>query len=120
MRCVFERHKHRFVVDCGKPSAVAIFLLPKPELSSFRRQRVCGQDHPCGEDAYKHLVWLWCIDLRSRVLCVDVKCAKILCCHIFESAGHFSSNGPKIGKVVVCFGPPLSHTTIPRKIHSKT
>ena len=34
-RCVFERHKHRFVVDCGRPSVVAIFLLPMPATAIF-------------------------------------------------------------------------------------
>ena len=35
LRCVFERHNHRFVVDCGKPSVVAIFLLPMPATAIF-------------------------------------------------------------------------------------
>ena len=35
LRCVFERHDHRFVVDCGKASLVAIFLLPMPAVATF-------------------------------------------------------------------------------------
>ena len=35
-RCVFERHNHRFVVDCGKRSVVAIFLLPMPAAGAER------------------------------------------------------------------------------------
>ena len=33
--CVFERHKHRFVVDCGRPRVVASFLLPMPATAIF-------------------------------------------------------------------------------------
>ena len=57
LRCVFERDNHRIVVDCGKPSVVAIFLLPMPAVAIFfdgERFR-CRQDHPGSEHTYKHL-----------------------------------------------------------------
>ena len=38
LRCVFERHNRHFVVDFGRPSVVAIFLLPMPAAAIVRVQ----------------------------------------------------------------------------------
>ena len=38
--CVFERHNHRVVVDCGKSSVVAIFVLPMTAVAIFRCRKI--------------------------------------------------------------------------------
>ena len=58
LRCVFERYDvksqdhcskkaaYRFVVDCGKPSLVAIFLAPKPRVAMRPMETLlCGSHH---------------------------------------------------------------------------
>ena len=62
---------HRFVVDCGKPSVVAIFLLPMSEVAIFFDGEgfLCGKDHLAGRVLTNtwdlSRMWLWCVDAQS-------------------------------------------------------
>ena len=150
MRCflsvegAMERHNHRFVVDCGKPSVVAIFLLHMPAVAIFSTAKSSCADRtilvakiPTSTLDLSQM-WLWCIDwCQESVMCVGVQCAKTCCFdHIFnggESIFHqkraqnkhdFKNVGPPfsilrfLGKATYIYikkGPKHSETRSPKR-----
>ena len=91
-RCVVERHDvtsqedhcskkaaHRSVVDCGKPSVVAIFLAPKPRVAmrSMAKTLLCGSHHVVRRLENTCDLWDMCLVLYGHVMksvmCVSVR-----------------------------------------------
>ena len=92
----------RFVVVFGKPSVVAIFLLPRlwaanlsmAKSSSAERTILVVKMLKNTWDLRQ--MWLWCMDFVSRV--IDVRrcemCKNLLFCHIFRGEAFFITRGP--------------------------
>ena len=49
----FEWHNHRCLVDCGKPSVVAIFWLPMPPAAIFAMAH-----SSCGDSTISHALYM--------------------------------------------------------------
>ena len=101
----------RFVVDCVKPSVVAIFLLPTPAVATFSMARSSSADKTIlvvkmltnTSDLSQNVAVLHDM-CRESVLCVDVKCETNV-----TARDDFSSKGnPKIEKCPCLFWAPPS------------
>ena len=120
--------KHRFVVDCGKPSVVAIFLLPVPAVAIFSMAKSSCADRTIL--AVKMLtnswdlcqMWLWCVDVLSLawVSCRCEMCKTLLFYSNFHSRRYFHQKEPKTDIVFFYFGLPFSVLRFLVKIHFYT
>ena len=106
----FERHTRRLVVDCGRPSVVAIFSWPTPAIfsmakSSSAERTILVLSILLNMWDVRQLM-LWCLELVSCArLCVGVKCRNnLLFCHTFYSGAIFSSQDPKLQLLTMVLG----------------
>ena len=120
---------HRFVVDCGKPSVVAIFLLPMPAVAIFSMAKSSYADRTIlaakrfTSTCVSEYIWLWYMDVLSLawVLCIDVKFAKTWCfiTH-FLTEWIFHQKGPKIDMNIFYYGLPSPYHDSSEKLHIYT
>ena len=75
----FERHTRRLVVDCGRPSVVAIFSWPTPAIFSMAKSSSAERDHSRSEHTPEHV---GCETIDAVVLGVGVLCTVVCRCEM--------------------------------------
>ena len=110
---------HRFVVDCGKTSVLAISLLPMPK-SSCAERTILVAKIPANTRVESNVAVLRGM-CHESVLCVGVECAKT-CYFItpFMAGTSFHQMEPKADMTMFYSGPPFSILRFSGKLHSCT